>query len=71
MKWVALAIFLFWAVVWVYGGWNAPDIVVAAGSGPTLFLIGIAIMLLYIPLHMMRRASDRKKGIDTEMTPAL
>ena len=71
MKWVALAIFLFWAVVWTYGGWNAPDIVVAAGSGPTLFLIGIAIMLIYIPLHMIRRASDRKKGIDTEMTPAL
>ena len=43
----------------------------AAGISDRSFLIGIAIMLLYIPLHLIRRASDRKQGIDTEMTPAL
>lgn len=71
MKWVALAIFVFWAVVWAYGGWNAPRIVVSADSGPGLFLMGIAIMLVYIPLHQMRRMSDRKKGIDSDLTDAL
>jgi hypothetical protein len=71
MKWIALAIFVFWAVVWAYGGWNAPRIVVSADSGPGLFLMGIAIMLIYIPLHQMRRMSDRKKGIDSDLTDAL
>jgi hypothetical protein len=44
---------------------------VSADSGPGLFLMGIAIMLVYIPLHQMRRMSDRKKGIDSDLTDAL
>jgi len=28
-------------------------------------------MLVYIPLHQMRRMSDRKKGIDSDLTDAL
>ena len=52
-------VFIFWAVVWAYGGWNAPSIVVSADQGPCLFLMGIVIMLVYIPLHQWRRSSDR------------
>ncbi len=67
MKWVALAIFVFWAIVWAYGGWNAPSIVVSPDAGPGLFLLGILIMLGYIPLHQWRRRSDRRKGIDSDL----
>jgi len=71
MRWVALAIFIFWAIVWAYGGWNAPSIVVSPESGPGLFLLGIVIMLGYIPLHQWRRRSDRRKGIDSDVAEAL
>jgi amino acid transporter len=60
VRWVALAIFGFWMVVYFYGGWNAPHIVVGPGSTPFLFLLGIAIILLYFPLYWWRAASDRR-----------
>ncbi len=41
VRFLALAIFLFWAVVYFYGGWNAPNIVVAPNSGPLLFILGL------------------------------
>ena len=62
-KWFALAIFAFWAVVYFYGGWNAPSIVVGEGTSPFLFILGLLIMATYIPLHMWRRRSDKKKGV--------
>ena len=38
-----------------YGGWNAPNIVVAPNSGPLLFILGLVIMALYFPLYFWRK----------------
>jgi amino acid transporter len=62
VKWIALGIFAFWAVVYFYGGWNAPSIVVGPGTSPFLFILGILIMSTYIPLHLWRRRADRLRG---------
>ncbi len=59
MKYLALAIFLFWAVVYFYGGWNSPNIVVAKNSGPVLFILGLVIMAVYFPLYFWRTQSDK------------
>jgi amino acid transporter len=64
MKWVALAIFCFWVVVYFYGGYNAPSIVVGAGEGPFLFFLGLLIMGSYVPLHLWRARSDRRLAVD-------
>jgi amino acid transporter len=61
MKWVALLIFLFWMVVYFYGGYNSPAIVVDPTQGPGLFFLGIVIMLTYIPLNWWRKQSDKKE----------
>jgi amino acid transporter len=63
VRYLALAIFAFWAVVYFYGGWNAPNIVVAPNSGPYLFLLGLAIMGLYFPLYFWRKRSDRRRPV--------
>jgi len=63
VRWAALAIFLFWAVVYFYGGWNAPNIVVAPNSGPVLFILGLVIMALYLPLFYWRKRSDARLGL--------
>lgn len=60
VRWVALGIFLFWMVVYWYGGPNAPHIVVGAGSSPFLFVLGLLVMCLYFPLYWWRAASDRR-----------
>jgi purine-cytosine permease-like protein len=60
VRWVALAIFLFWVVVYFYGGWNAPNIVVAPNSGPVLFILGLVVMALYFPLYYWRARTDRR-----------
>ena len=61
VRYVALAIFLFWAVVYFYGGWNAPNIVVAPNSGPVLFILGLVVMSLYFPLYYWRKRSDQRR----------
>jgi amino acid transporter len=61
VRYVALAIFLFWAVVYFYGGWNAPNIVVAPNSGPVLFILGLVVMALYFPLYYWRKRSDQRR----------
>ena len=69
-KWVALAIFAFWVVVYFFGGWNAPSIVVGPTEGPFLFILGLVVMATYIPLNLWRRRSDRKEGLTTVSTTA-
>ena len=63
VRWGALAIFLFWVVVYFFGGWNAPNIVVAPNSGPVLFILGLVIMSLYFPLYYWRKRSDARLGL--------
>jgi amino acid transporter len=69
-KWVALAIFAFWVVVYFFGGWNAPSIVVGPSEGPFLFILGLIVMATYIPLNLWRRRSDRREGVTTATTTA-
>jgi amino acid transporter len=64
IRWVALAIFLFFMFVWVYGGYHAPQLVVGPTEGSFLFWLGIVIILAYLPLYLWRKAQDRR------LTPA-
>jgi len=61
MKWLALAVFIIWAVIYFFGGWNSPKIVLAdPHQGPGLYLLGLLIVALYAPLYWWRRAQDRR-----------
>jgi amino acid transporter len=62
VRWVALAIFAFWMVVYWYGGFNAPHIVVGPDESPFLFVLGLVIMCAYFPLYWWRAASDRRNA---------
>jgi predicted membrane metal-binding protein len=70
VRYVALVIFAFWAVVYFYGGWNAPNIVVAPNSGPVLFILGLVIMALYFPLYFWRKRSDLRRATPAVATAA-
>jgi amino acid transporter len=61
MRWVSLAIGIFCAVLWVFGGWNSPSVVVGTPSH-FLFLLGVVVLLAYFPLYLWRRLSDRRAG---------
>ncbi|HKS90502.1 MAG TPA: APC family permease [Tepidiformaceae bacterium] len=60
MRWLSLAIGLFVLVLWLFGGWNSPAIVIGTPSH-TLFFVGVLILAAYIPLHMWRRITDRRR----------
>jgi amino acid transporter len=61
MKWLALAVFIVWAAIYFFGGWNSPKIVLAdPRQGPGLYLLGLLIVALYAPLYWWRRGQDRR-----------
>ena len=61
MKWLALAVFIVWTVIYFFGGWNSPKIVLAdPHQGPGLYLLGVLIVALYPPLYWWRRSQDRR-----------
>ena len=76
LRFVALAIGAFFSFVWIYGGYHAADIAVAAGKR-WLFFLGLAIILLYVPLYAYRRfVEDRRipapqKGLTAEVSAAM
>ena len=59
MHWLALVFGIFLTVLWAYGGWNSPKIVVGA-KDPMLFVLGLAAIGAYVPLHLWRRFTDRR-----------
>jgi amino acid transporter len=61
MKWLALALGIFIAVLWGFGGWNAPAVVVGS-KNPGLFFLGLLIIAAYLPLYFWRSWQDRKDG---------
>jgi amino acid transporter len=63
VRWIALAMGLFLTFVYFEGGWGSPDIVVGPGQGHTLYLLGFAVVALYVPLHLWRRMTDRRDGV--------
>jgi amino acid transporter len=63
MKWLALAVFIIWTVIYFFGGWNSPKVVLAdPHQGPGLYLLGLVIVALYAPLYWWRRAQDRRRA---------
>jgi len=60
VRWLALAVFVFFMFAWAYGGWRSPALVVDAKEGSFLFWAGLAVIAAYLPLYLWRRASDRR-----------
>jgi amino acid transporter len=59
LRWLALALGVFFLGVWIYGGYHAADIVVAEGKR-WLFFLGLAILALYAPLYAWRRYVEER-----------
>ncbi len=70
IKWVALAVFIFFMFDWIFGGWNAPKYVVGPKEGETLFWLGIATVLAYWPLYWWRAWRDKVDGPTVDLTAA-
>ena len=68
LRYVALAIGVFFLFVWIYGGYYASDIAVAAGKR-WLYFMGLGIIMLYVPLYSYRRLVDdrRDKGLSDQV----
>jgi amino acid transporter len=62
MKWVALFIGAFFAIVWLLGGIFYSNI----GDTSVYYFIGIGVLLMYIPLYLYRTRIEDKRmaGID-------
>jgi amino acid transporter len=65
MRYLALAIGVFFLFVWLYGGYYASDIAVGPGKR-WLFFLGLGVCLLYLPLHAYRRFVDDRKPINVD-----
>jgi amino acid transporter len=63
VRFIALAMAAFLTFVYFVGGWGSPDIVVGPGQGHTLYLIGLAVVAIYVPLHLWRRMTDKRDGV--------
>jgi amino acid transporter len=62
MRWVALLMAAFFTFTFFVGGWNSPGIVVGPGTSHFLFILGVIIVLAYVPLYWWRKISDRRLG---------
>lgn len=69
-RWVALVCAAFLTLEFVIGGWNSPGIVVGPGTTHFLFILGIAIVAVYVPLYAWRQLSDRRLGVAAPVTVA-
>ncbi len=62
VRFVALALGVFFLFVWIYGGYYASDIAVAEGKR-WLFYLGLGILLLYVPLYAYRRIVEDPRAL--------
>jgi amino acid transporter len=62
-RWIALAMGLFLAFIYIAGGWGSPNVSVGPGNGPLLFILGIVVVLAYFPLYFWRAHTDRRDGL--------
>ncbi len=70
-KWIALAIFAVWTVIYFWGGWNSPKVILAdPRQGPGLYLLGLLIVALYAPLYWWRARQDRRLAAAGRLAPA-
>lgn len=65
MRFAALAIGVLFLFVWIYGGYHAADIAVAAGKR-WLFFLGLGIISLYLPLYAYRRFVEDRRFLPSE-----
>jgi amino acid transporter len=65
LRYLALAIGAFFLFVWIYGGYYASDIAVAAGKR-WLYFLGLGIIMLYVPLYSYRRFTDGRARKELE-----
>lgn len=65
MRFAALAIGVLFLFVWIYGGYHAADIAVAAGKR-WLFFLGLGIISLYLPLYAYRRFVEDRRFLSSE-----
>jgi amino acid transporter len=63
-KHVALPLGVFFLFVWIYGGYHACDIAVAAGKR-WLFVLGLGVISLYAPLYAYRRLIDDRRTTES------
>jgi len=70
VRYLALALGVFFLFVWIYGGYHASDIAVAAGKR-WLFFLGLGIISLYLPLHAYRRLVDDRRSAAPELPVAM
>jgi amino acid transporter len=68
MKYVAVALAVLYFVVWAVGI-PACAIEGCQLGGGKMFLIGVAVVLLYFPLYWWRKSEDRRLGT-TDFTPS-
>jgi amino acid transporter len=64
LKYLALPLGVFFLFVWIYGGYHASDIAVAAGKR-WLFVLGLGVISLYAPLYAYRRLIDDRKTTES------
>jgi amino acid transporter len=71
---VGLILGIAFLFLWAVGGWYATQYAVGAGYDwhglPSLFLIGLILLLLYFPLNWWRRMEDRAANSDFGETPS-
>jgi amino acid transporter len=72
MKWVALAIALFYAVIYFYGGPVYASCTCSLAGKSTLpyYFIGWGVLLAYLPLYMYRKRVEDKRDTATETVSA-
>ena len=63
---LALIVGIVFLLLWAVGGWYATAYAVGAGYDwhglPTLFLVGLILLLLYFPLNWWRTMEDRSQA---------
>jgi amino acid transporter len=60
MRWVALAVGIVCAVLLIFGGWNSASVVLGT-TDHALFFVGVLVLATYVPLHLWRRFSDKRR----------
>ncbi|MFN8132233.1 MAG: APC family permease [Solirubrobacteraceae bacterium] len=58
-KWVAMALAIFFFIIWSYGGYEYSQI----GDAEVYYFLGWAVLVAYIPLYLYRtRVEDKRHG---------
>ena len=70
LRYIALGIAIVIMFVWCYGGYYASDLVPELAGKRWLFFLGLAVILLYLPLYAYRRYVEDARSINVVVAPA-